>query len=105
MNTITAIVRDGVIVPSEPIDWPNGTEVYVSTCENDVSNGECDDPDDILGDSPEAIARWLAEARSIPPLQLSPEEEAEWNSHRLEQRAFDRARADKREEKLRKMFE
>ena len=30
MSTITATVRDDVIVPREPLDWPNGTPVEVT---------------------------------------------------------------------------
>ena len=46
--------------------------------EADVS----DDQDDLLGDDPESIQRWLAEFDSIPPLQMTPEEEARWNADR-----------------------
>lgn len=99
MNSITAIVRDGVIVPSEPIEWPDGTRVEVTTF------GYDGDPNDLLGDSPEAVERWLAEFRSIPPLVMTPEEEEEWIAERKAQRAYDASKAVERDEKLRKMFE
>lgn len=95
MTEIAATVRGGVIVPNEPIDWPDGTEVRVASVE----------PDDDQPDSPEEIARWLAEFRSIPPIQMTAEEEAEWVAARKELRDAAAAGASARIEAIRKSLE
>ncbi len=45
-----------------------------------------DDPPGTAGDpqsdDPEAVARWIAEFDAIPPLQMTPAEEADWRSAR-----------------------
>jgi hypothetical protein len=37
---------------------------------------------DDQGDVPASIARWIADFDAIPPLEMTPEEEAEWNAAR-----------------------
>ena len=100
MNTITATVQDGVIVPREPLAWPNGTEVEVTALPSEDASEPRGMTEEEQGDSPEAIERWLAEFRSIPPLSMTPEEEAEWIADRKAQRDFDRAASEVRDEKL-----
>lgn len=72
-----AIWKDGRIVPSEPVDWPDGTSLSVVPIE---------DEDDLLGNTPEAIARWLAAYDALPPLQMSEAEEARWREDRRRMR-------------------
>ena len=92
MTSIAATVRGGMIVPSEPFDWPDGTEVEVSAVERD----------DETPDSPEEIERWLVAFAAIPPLEMTTEEEAEWIAARKTQREFDASMASSRAEKIRK---
>jgi len=44
---------------------------------------------DEQADDPESIARWLAAFDAIPPLEMTPDEEAEWRAAREAQRAFE----------------
>jgi len=50
------------------------------------------DPQD---DDPESVARWIAEANSIPPLTMTAEEEAEWQAARAAQKQLDAAAMDR----------
>jgi hypothetical protein len=95
MTTIDATVQKGRIVTREPVEWPDGAEVRVTLCEPD---------EDIFGDSPESIARWLALAASIPAPTIS---DAEWEVMQSERRAArDREQAETpvRESRLFKDF-
>ena len=72
-----AIWKDGRIVPSEPVDWPDGTPLSVMPIE---------DEDDLLGNTPEAVARWLAAYDALPALQMSEAEETRWREDRRRMR-------------------
>jgi len=101
MKAISAIWIDGQIVPTQPIDWPEGTEV---TVEPIVGGPAALAQGDILGDDPESVARWLAWFDSLEPLELTPEEEAVWHAARQERRDWEKSRFDERAERLREMF-
>lgn len=77
MRPIPAIWKDGRIVPSQPVDWPDGTALRVEPI--DVAN-----EGDLMGDDPEAIARWITAFDALPPLQMSPAEEDRWRAARRE---------------------
>ncbi len=83
MIGVRAHWKDGRVVFDESVDWPEGCELevrpLVSAAENDREQ-----PND-----PQSIARWIAEFRSIPPLQMTAEEEAEWQAARQAQREFE----------------
>lgn len=49
---------------------------------------------DEQSDNPEAVARWVAAFKAIPPLQMTPEEEADWHAARAEQKRLNVARMD-----------
>lgn len=54
-----------------------------------------DDPPGTVGnepsDDPRAVAAWIAAFDAIPPLQMTPEEEAAWRAARTAQHATDDA--------------
>ena len=56
-------------------------------------------------DTPEAIASWLQWYDSLEPLEMTPEEEAEWQAARQAQKDFEKARLFEHAEKLRRMWE
>ena len=68
VKAIHAIWKNGQIVPTQPVDWPEGTEPAVEPIEEPL---ETDSEGDLLADDPESIARWLA---SLEPLSFTPEE-------------------------------
>src|SRR5262245_2685313 len=79
MKAIHAIWKDGQIVPTQHVDWPDGTALTVKPLE-ETRDSEADG--DILGDDPDSIARWIALYDALPPLQMTEAEEAEWRSAR-----------------------
>ncbi len=85
MKTIHAIWKNGRVLPDQPVDWPDGTALIIEPIENtEVPESE----DDLLGNSPEAIARWVAYVDSLPRLEMTAEEEAEWQAARQEMKAY-----------------
>lgn len=99
MSTITGTVQNGVIVPREPIGWPNGTEVYVAKSELALYD-EMMENDPVLGTSPEAIARWLAELDALPVPTMTDDKWAAWEQRRREDKEWELARAEERHQKL-----
>jgi hypothetical protein len=98
MKPIHAIWQNGRIVPTQPIDWPEGTALVVEPVDSDTEG-------DLLGDTPESIARWLAWYDTLEPLIFTPEEEASWQAARREGRDWEKSRFDERAERLKGMFE
>ena len=52
--------------------------------------------EDEPSDCPDALVHWLATFNAIPPMTMSPEEEADWLADRREQREFELERFDDR---------
>jgi hypothetical protein len=102
MRAIHAIWKDGRIVPTQPVDWPDGTALSVEPIE-EPQEGELEG--DLMGDDPASIARWLAWYDSLEPLIFTAEEEVAWQAARRENRAWDKSRFDHRAEQLKGMFE
>jgi hypothetical protein len=102
MKPIHAIWKDGRIVPTQPVDWPDGTTLNVEPIDAPEATGT---PEDLLGDDPASVARWLAWYDTLEPLTFTPEEEAAWQASRRESRAWEKARFDDRAERLRGLFE
>jgi hypothetical protein len=73
VKAIHAIWKNGQIVPTQPVDWPEGTALAVEPIEEPL---ETNSEGDLLGDDPESIARWLDWLDSLEPLHFTPEEEA-----------------------------
>ena len=102
MEVMKGTFRNGQIILDTPADWPDGCRVTV----------ELDSPPEITGmteeeqgDDPESIARWITEFDAIPPLQMSPDEEAAWLAARNTQKQFEKSRFEERAEKLRGIWE
>jgi hypothetical protein len=80
MNAMKGTLKNGHIVLDGPTHWPEGCRVIVEPERTNQLGGgltEEDQPED-----PEAIKKWLAEFDAIPPLEMTPEEEAEWQAAR-----------------------
>jgi hypothetical protein len=85
MHAIKATWTNGQIVPAEPVDWPEGSELLVEP----VSAGEKIGVDESgWEDSAEAIADWAAWLPSIEPLEYTEQELAELERFREEFRRF-----------------
>jgi hypothetical protein len=55
---------------------------------------------DLLGDDPASIRRWLAWYDAREPLIFTPEEEAAWQLARRQSREWEKSRFDERAERL-----
>jgi len=85
MNAIKAIWTNGQILPSEPVDWPEGIELVVEPVSISEKIG-LDESE--WRDDPESIAEWIAWVDTIEPPVLSDEERAEMDRYREEHRRF-----------------
>jgi hypothetical protein len=56
MKSIQAIWINGQIIPTQPVDWPEGTALAVEPIESAASP---EDMTDLLADDPDSIRRWL----------------------------------------------
>ncbi len=80
MTAIHGHWQEGRVILDQPARWAEGSRLVV--CDLDEA-GSSTNHDEIVGmteqeqgDDPESIARWLAEFDSIPPLEMSADEEA-----------------------------
>ena len=87
MHAIKATWKNGEIVPLEPVDWPDGSELLVKPIQ---PNG-----DKIIGlseedwsDDPESLAAWEAAVRSLEPMIWAEGEREEYERYREESRRF-----------------
>jgi len=81
IETVKGVFRDGRIELTEPVDWPEGTEVSILLRPVQTERMGIDESE--WRDDPEAMADWEVWARSLEPLEYTPEEEAEmkrWNA-------------------------
>lgn len=103
-NAIPAIWTNGQIIPTQPVDWPEGTALAVEPIEGQVPPA-ADPEGDLLGDDPASIARWLSWFDSLEPLNFTPEEEAGLQEAWRERRDWEKSRFDERAERLKGLFE
>ncbi len=89
MRAVHAIWKDGRIIPTQPVDWPDGTALSVEPLEQSVP---ADVEGEIWGADPAAIARWIADFDALPPLRMSEAEEAHWQDARRQMRDYTLAR-------------
>ncbi|WP_020475608.1 hypothetical protein [Zavarzinella formosa] len=86
MKTIRMTVKDGHWVSVDPADLPEGTEKeYAEREERPRSEAVAEDD---WPETPEEIEQWIAETEAIPPLVLTPEEEADLLAWRAKAKAF-----------------
>jgi hypothetical protein len=85
MNAIKATWTNGQIVPAEPVDWPEGSQLLVEPVapSEKIGMDESEWQDDA-----KSIADWIAWVDTVEPLQLSDEERAEMERYRAEQKQF-----------------
>jgi N-methylhydantoinase B/oxoprolinase/acetone carboxylase alpha subunit len=85
MNAIMATWKNGKIVPSEPVDWPEGSRLRVEP----VADGDELVPgDDNWGDDPASIEAWTAAAQQIKPMIWEPGEREEFEAYREKVRQY-----------------
>jgi hypothetical protein len=77
-----------------PADWPEGCCVTVEPISDEAETLGI--TEQLWPQSPEAIKKWLAWFDSIEPIEMTAEEEAEWQAAREAQRAYERAKFEER---------
>jgi hypothetical protein len=85
MNAIRATWTKGQIVPAEPVDWPEGSELLVEPIAFSEKIG-MDESE--WRDDPQSIADWIAWVDTIQPLALTDAERAEMERYRAEHHRF-----------------
>jgi hypothetical protein len=76
-TTLTGIWKDGQIRLDEPPDWPEGCRVVVTLQE--AQRGEwLGITEEEWPRTSEALADWVKWLHSIEPIEITPEEEADW---------------------------
>src|SRR5437763_389721 len=102
MSAIQGTYKNGQIILDTPADWPEGFRVIVEPAPQDNDFGMTEDEQ---SHDPEAVACWIAEFDAIPPLQMTPAEEAEWQAARKAQREYDLSKFEERAKRLKRLFE
>jgi hypothetical protein len=86
MNAIRATWTNGQILPSEPVSWPEGSQLLVEPVH---SNGDDVVPgDNIWGDGPESIETWAAAVEKIEPMIWAEGEREEFDAYREKVRQY-----------------
>ncbi|MFM9961723.1 MAG: hypothetical protein ACKV2Q_10905 [Planctomycetaceae bacterium] len=82
---IRAHWNQGQVVLDQPASWADGSRLVVLEADEVESHHLGDEivglTEDEQADDPESIAKWIARMDAIPPLEMSPEDEAamwEW---------------------------
>ena len=83
MHAIKAVWTNGQIVPTGPVDWPEGSQLIVEPIAEKIGLDESE-----WSDSPEAMADWAKWIRTIEPLEYTDEEFADLERFRVELRRF-----------------
>jgi len=85
MNAIKATWTKGQIVPAEPVDWPEGSELLVEALAPSEKIGMTEEE---WGDDPESIAAWIAAVDKIEPMIWADGEREQYERYRKECRDF-----------------
>src|SRR5262245_58456533 len=88
MNAIKGTWKNGQVVLTEAASWPDGTQLMVEPVSQEQTLGSRDED---WPTTPEGIARHLALMDQIEPLEMPPEEEAQWHAARKAQKQRDLA--------------
>jgi hypothetical protein len=85
MSAIKATWKNGQIIPDGPVNWREGSRLVIHE----------EPPGELIfmteaeqGDDPAAIERWIEELRAMPPLPMTPEQEAEMLAWRQRVKEF-----------------
>src|SRR5436190_23905476 len=100
MDTINATIQNGQIVPDQPFDWPEGSNVTVIRADRGTPTIGLNEGE--WRTDPETIAQWLGWYDALEPLEFTPEEIADLAAWRQKQKKHDIA---KTQERLQRLFE
>lgn len=85
MHAIKATWSNGFILPSEPVNWPDGIQLRVEPMSDSEQIGmnEADWKDD-----PASIAAWIAGIQDLKPMKWEEGEEEAYQRYREETKRF-----------------
>jgi hypothetical protein len=86
MNAIKATWINGQILPSEPVNWPEGSELVVEPVL--TSQEKIGLSDEQWRDDPESIAAWIEAVEKIEPMIWKEGEREVFERYREAQRQF-----------------
>jgi N-methylhydantoinase B/oxoprolinase/acetone carboxylase alpha subunit len=86
VNAIRATWTNGQIVPAEPVEWPEGSELRVEAVAPDGAKTGMTEQE--WGDYPESIAAWIAAVEKIEPMIWAVGEREEYERYREKVRQF-----------------
>lgn len=106
MTTIKTVIRDRQVQAPAPEDLPDGTEVMLTI--DPIADDGPVSPEEIArvqqamkrfaeidfmtedeqSDDPEIVQQWIDDLRTIPPVPVNPEKEAEWRAWEEKMRQF-----------------
>ena len=95
MTTIKATVRGGRLEVEEPINLPDGTELWLP-----LPNGPGQTEEDDWDNSPDGIADWLKWYDSLEPLRITAAEEADTGARLKKMSEYGISKMEKRVEDL-----
>jgi hypothetical protein len=93
MKAIHGIWKNGQIIPTQPIGWPDGTTLSIAPIEEPQPD-ECEK--DLWGNDPASIARRIAFYEALLPLRMTGSEEAEWQAAGREMKEYTIAKMQER---------
>ena len=100
-TTLTGTWKNGRVILDGPAAWPEGCRVVVIRgCVPDFVGTTGDEQ----ADDPESIAKWIASFDAIPPLEMTREEEAEWQAALEARKAFEVANFEERARRIEALF-
>jgi hypothetical protein len=85
MHAIRATWTNGRIVPAEPVDWPEGSELLVEPVPRGEKIGLSEDD---WRDDPESIAAWVTAVEKLEPMIWEEGEREAYESYRKACREF-----------------
>ena len=77
MSTVSGKYHDGKVIIDSPVDWADGMPVHVSPTKEKIGM-----PEEEWPTTPEGIEELIQKVRSFEPVELTPEEEAQWMADR-----------------------
>jgi len=86
MNAIKATWTNGQILPTEPVNWPDGSQLLVEPLVTRMELNGTNESE--WGDDPESIAKWVAAVEKLQPLIWAEGEREAYELYREESRRF-----------------
>lgn len=85
MSIVKATWKNGQVVLDSPVAWPEGRRLVVA------EEAPAEIPfmaEDAQRDDPESVQQWIEDLRAIPPLPMTPAQEAEMLAWRQKVKEF-----------------